>query len=51
VRDLPDIGRTIPQQEEEIEQLEAKIAKQREVLMALKDVGISFAQGEDTSTR
>ncbi|KAH8661381.1 RNA polymerase II transcription mediator complex subunit 9-domain-containing protein, partial [Tricladium varicosporioides] len=39
VRELPDIDRTIAEQEDEIRELEEKIARQREVLLSLRDVG------------
>jgi len=39
VKELPDIDRSIEEQEEEIQELEEKIQKQKEVLNALRDVG------------
>jgi phage-related minor tail protein len=41
VKELPDIHRSIAEQNEEIKELEAKVAKQREVLKSLKDVGVA----------
>lgn len=43
VHTLPDIRRTIPEQEAEIAALEDKIAQQRAVLLQLKDFGLQFA--------
>ncbi|TVY57840.1 hypothetical protein LCER1_G000955 [Lachnellula cervina] len=45
VKDLPDMDRSIPEQEEEIAELEDKVRRQREVLESLRDVGIK-AKGE-----
>lgn len=45
VRALPDIGRTIPEQEAEMRELEGKIRRQREVLLQLKEFGIQFSHG------
>lgn len=41
VKELPDIDRTLAEQEEEIQELEEKIRKQREVLERLKEVGLA----------
>lgn len=43
VHTLPDIRRTIPDQEAEIAALEDKIAQQRAVLLQLKEFGLQFA--------
>lgn len=43
VHTLPDIRRSIPEQEAEIAALQAKIAQQRAVLLQLKDFGLQFA--------
>lgn len=43
VHTLPDIRRSIPEQDAEIAALEAKIAQQRAVLLQLKDFGLQFA--------
>ena len=40
VKELPDIDKTLAEQEEEMRELEEKIRKQREVLEGLKEVGI-----------
>ena len=39
VKELPDIERSVAEQEEEIRELEEKIRKQREVLEGLREVG------------
>lgn len=43
VHTLPDIRRSIPEQEAEIAALEDKIAQQRAVLLQLKEFGLQFA--------
>lgn len=40
---LPDITRTIPEQEAEIKLVQAKIERQRAALQKLKDFGLKFA--------
>lgn len=40
---LPDITRTIPEQEAEIKLVQAKIERQRAVLQQLKEFGLKFA--------
>jgi small-conductance mechanosensitive channel len=45
VKELPDIDRSVAEQEEEIRELEERIRRQREVLEQLKDAGIK-ALGE-----
>lgn len=40
VKELPDMHRTVEEQEEDIRELEAKIKAQRKVLMDLKNVGL-----------
>lgn len=45
VHTLPDVDRTISQQEAEIREWEEKIARQREVLQQLKEFGIQFSHG------
>ncbi|KAL1884113.1 hypothetical protein VTK73DRAFT_6782 [Phialemonium thermophilum] len=47
IRELPDMGRTVSQQQEEIAELEGRIARQREVLRSLREVGLRFAMGEE----
>ncbi|RYO75326.1 hypothetical protein DL764_010496 [Monosporascus ibericus] len=48
IRTLPDMGRGVAEQEAEMAALEARLARQREVLARLRDVGVRFAaaQGE-----
>ncbi|KAG0647309.1 hypothetical protein D0Z07_6967 [Hyphodiscus hymeniophilus] len=41
VKELPDIERSLVEQEEEIRELEERIGKQREVLEGLKEVGLA----------
>jgi hypothetical protein len=41
VKELPDISRSLVEQEEEIEELEEKIRRQREVLQGLREVGLA----------
>ncbi|KAK2049662.1 hypothetical protein LZ31DRAFT_549228 [Colletotrichum somersetense] len=43
---LPDIDRSIDEQEEEIRQLEERIKMQREVLDRLRDAGVKFGHEE-----
>lgn len=45
VHTLPDITRTIQEQEAEIREWEDKIEKQRTVLLQLKEFGIQFSRG------
>jgi hypothetical protein len=40
VKELPDMDRSVEEQEVEIRELEDKIRRQREVLVGLKDVGL-----------
>lgn len=47
IRQLPDMNRTVAQQEVEAEELERRIASQREVLRALREVGMRFSSEED----
>ncbi|KAF3763079.1 hypothetical protein M406DRAFT_261512 [Cryphonectria parasitica EP155] len=49
VHTLPDIKRTIPEQEAEIAELKAHIEKQRAALGRLKEYGLQFA-AEETNT-
>jgi flagellar motility protein MotE (MotC chaperone) len=46
IRTLPDMERTIAQQDEEIKELEERIKRQREVLAGLRERGVKFAAGE-----
>jgi hypothetical protein len=47
VKELPDIDRTLAEQEEEIRELEEKIGKQRGVLEGLKEVGLRAKKERD----
>ncbi|KAK3689605.1 RNA polymerase II transcription mediator complex subunit 9-domain-containing protein [Podospora appendiculata] len=49
VKTLPDVGRTISQQEVEIAELEARRRKQVEMLMGLKEEGLQFGMLEQRS--
>jgi small-conductance mechanosensitive channel len=40
VKELPDMQRSVPEQEQEIRELQERIRKQREVLEGLRDVGM-----------
>ncbi|PKS11242.1 hypothetical protein jhhlp_003003 [Lomentospora prolificans] len=50
VRSLPDMDRTIAEQEEEIAELEERIRLQREVLEKLKQKGVQFTTEESSTT-
>ena len=43
IKTLPDMGRGVDEQRAEMAVLEARLAKQREVLARLRDVGVRFA--------
>ncbi|KAI0439802.1 RNA polymerase II transcription mediator complex subunit 9-domain-containing protein [Xylaria telfairii] len=43
---LPDLDRGLAEQDVEIAALEARIARQRETLAKLREVGVSLAEGE-----
>jgi len=47
IRELPDMNRTVAEQEAEAEELERRIATQREVLRGLREVGMKFASEEE----
>lgn len=47
VHTLPDIGRTISDQEAEARLLEARIERQRAALLQLKEFGLRFAAGAE----
>ncbi|OIW26500.1 hypothetical protein CONLIGDRAFT_634769 [Coniochaeta ligniaria NRRL 30616] len=47
VKALPDIGRTVEEQEKEIEELTGRITQQKEVLRVLREVGIRFGVGDE----
>ncbi|EFX00976.1 hypothetical protein CMQ_2057 [Grosmannia clavigera kw1407] len=46
IRALPDISRTVAEQEAEMQALEARLQKQKAVLGRLREEGARFAQGE-----
>lgn len=48
VKELPDIDRSLAEQEEEIRELEEKIRKQREVLKGLKTTGLEAKRERET---
>lgn len=41
-KDLPDMERSVEEQEEEMVEIEEKIGKQREVLRRLREVGLEI---------
>jgi hypothetical protein len=45
VKELPDIERSIAEQDEEIRELEERIAKQRDVLETMRQASIAAARG------
>ena len=45
---LPDIGRTIAQQEKEIQELEERKRKQVEMLARIREEGLQFARLEQS---
>ncbi|KAH8595210.1 RNA polymerase II transcription mediator complex subunit 9-domain-containing protein [Bisporella sp. PMI_857] len=47
VKELPDIGRSVEDQEEEIRELEERIKKQRECLNGLREVGREIERGRE----
>ncbi|KAH9905912.1 RNA polymerase II transcription mediator complex subunit 9-domain-containing protein [Xylariomycetidae sp. FL2044] len=47
IRRLPDLGRDVGEQEREIRELEARLARQRDVLMRLREVGARFGAGAE----
>ncbi|KAI1771021.1 RNA polymerase II transcription mediator complex subunit 9-domain-containing protein [Hypoxylon cercidicola] len=52
IRGLPDMGRTLPEQEVEIAALEARLARQRDMLSQLKEMGARLAAaGQDDGDR
>lgn len=51
VKELPDMDRSIRDQEEEIRELELKILRQREVLEGLRDVGVAMKRERERETR
>lgn len=51
VAQLPDIGRTIAEQEHEIRKIEARIAEQRTALEQLKELGTRIVQKDVANTK
>jgi len=51
VNELPDMQRSIAEQEEEIRELEVRIAKQSKVLEDLRDVGIKVKQVREKGSK
>jgi small-conductance mechanosensitive channel len=47
VKELPDIQRSVEEQEDEIRELEKRISRQREILVGLKDVGLQAKRVRD----
>ncbi|KAI0849375.1 RNA polymerase II transcription mediator complex subunit 9-domain-containing protein [Daldinia vernicosa] len=47
IRGLPDMNRTIPNQEAEIAALEARLARQRDMLDKLREMGAQLAAQQD----
>jgi cell division protein FtsB len=46
---LPDMGRTLAEQEEEMAQLRARMDRQRALLERLRDGGVAFAKDEGSA--
>ncbi|KAF3059194.1 putative microtubule-associated protein [Daldinia childiae] len=51
IRGLPDMSRTIPNQETEIAALEARLARQRDMLDKLREMGAQLAAQQDDGDR
>ncbi|KAI1654396.1 RNA polymerase II transcription mediator complex subunit 9-domain-containing protein [Daldinia decipiens] len=51
IRGLPDMNRTIPNQETEIAALEARLARQRDMLDKLREMGAQLAAQQDDGDR
>ncbi|KAI0016600.1 RNA polymerase II transcription mediator complex subunit 9-domain-containing protein [Xylariomycetidae sp. FL0641] len=51
LKGLPDLDRAPAEQEREIAALEARIAKQRDVLLKLREVGARLAEGDGEGDR
>jgi len=47
VKELPDMERSVEEQEEEMAELEEKIRKQRDVLRRLREVGLEIKKGRE----
>jgi len=47
IKELPDMHRTVAEQEEEIRELEDRIRRQRDVLEGLGDVGLATQREKD----
>ncbi len=46
IKALPDMSRTIAEQEEEIRELEEKMRRQKDTLAKLKDTGVEFGRDQ-----
>jgi len=51
VKELPDIHRSVAEQEQEIQELEERIARQRRVLEGLRDVGMQARREREERER
>ncbi|KAH6721326.1 RNA polymerase II transcription mediator complex subunit 9-domain-containing protein [Leptodontidium sp. 2 PMI_412] len=51
VKELPDMERSIAQQDEEMAELEERIRKQRDILGQLRDVGLSIKREREQRER
>jgi len=51
VKELPDMDRSVAEQEEEIRELEERIRQQREVLEGLRDVGLAAKREREQRER
>jgi len=51
VKQLPDMERSVAEQEKEIRELEGKIKRQREALVQLKDVGVTIKREREQKGR
>ncbi len=47
---MPDVTRSVAEQEDEIRELEERIRAQREVLLALRDIGEKEKEGDVMET-
>ena len=51
MKELPDIHRSVAEQEQEIQELEERIARQRRVLEGLRDVGMQARREREERER
>jgi hypothetical protein len=51
VKGLPDVERSVVEQEEEIKELEERIATQREVLLGLREIGIAATKDREQEAK